>query len=105
MGTARDAAIELRSSLTKVLKMENTKRDATPQQQFVVLPNLAANNLDPHFTETQLAKRWNKSVKTLQADRWKGTGVSFLKLGRSVRYRLSDIVAYESSHTVVGEVL
>ena len=97
--------LNLRSFLTKALKMENSKRGATPLQQFAVLPNLASNNLDPHFTETQLAKRWNKSVKTLQADRWKGTGVSFLKLGRSVRYRLSDIVSYESSHIVIGEVL
>ena len=85
--------------------MEKSKRNATPQQQSAVLHNLAANSLDPHFTETQLARRWNKSVKTLQADRWKGTGVSFLKLGRSVRYRLADIVAYESSHVVIGEVL
>lgn len=47
------------------------------------------------LTEEQLAARWALSVKTLQAARLKGTLVDFVKIGRSVRYRLSDVEAYE----------
>ena len=47
------------------------------------------------FTEDDLAKRWHVSVKTLQADRFKGGTVPYCKIGRSVRYRLADILAYE----------
>ena len=47
------------------------------------------------LTETDLAHRWQISVKTLQADRLKGAGARYCKFGRSVRYRLADIFALE----------
>lgn len=54
-----------------------------------------------HFlTEQELATRQRRSVKTLQADRLKGGGVPFVKLGRSVRYRLSDIMDWEDAHVM-----
>ena len=49
----------------------------------------------PRLTEQQLADRWNISVRTLQAARVKGVGVPFVRIGRSVRYRLEDVIAYE----------
>ena len=52
------------------------------------------------LTETQLAHRHQRSIKTLQADRLKGGGVPFVKLGRTVRYRLCDIEAWEEAHLV-----
>ncbi len=55
-----------------------------------------------HLTETQLAQRWQLSVKTLQANRWKGIGCNHVKLGRLVRYRMEDVVAYESAHLVMS---
>jgi hypothetical protein len=56
------------------------------------------NNLDALLTETQLAERWQLSPKTLQNARVAGTGVAFVKIGHAVRYRLSDVLAYEQSH-------
>ena len=47
--------------------------------------------------ETQLSQRWHVSVRTLQNNRVQGSGVAFLKFGRTVRYRLSDIVEYENN--------
>ena len=44
-----------------------------------------------HLTEAQLAERWQISVRTLQAARVKGSGVPFVRIGRSVRYRLEDV--------------
>lgn len=47
------------------------------------------------LTEHELANRHQRSVKTIQNDRVKGGGVPFIKIGRLVRYRLDDILAYE----------
>lgn len=54
------------------------------------------------LTEDDLAERWRVSVKTLRNDRVSGTQrrIPFVKIGRCVRYRLSDIEAYEDSHTI-----
>ncbi|HYD32280.1 MAG TPA: helix-turn-helix domain-containing protein [Azospirillaceae bacterium] len=52
----------------------------------------------PHLNEQQLAARWGISVKKLQADRLKGGGIPFIRLGRAVRYRYADVVAWEECH-------
>lgn len=52
----------------------------------------------PHFNENQLSERWGVSVKKLQADRLKGSGVPFIRLGRAVRYRHADVMAWEERH-------
>lgn len=48
-----------------------------------------------YFGEKDVAVRLGMSVKTLQNWRVKGEGPKFQKIGRSVRYRLRDILAYE----------
>jgi hypothetical protein len=50
------------------------------------------------LTESDLAARQNRSVKGIQKDRVAGGGVPFVKFGRTVRYRLSDVVAFENAH-------
>lgn len=62
-------------------------------------PNLMTDNI-VLLTEGQLAARWQISLKKLQADRWRGNGVPFVKIGRLVRYRLADVQAYESARLV-----
>jgi hypothetical protein len=52
------------------------------------------------LTETQLAARHQRSVKTLRNARVYGGYIPFVKIGRSVRYRLSDVLAYEESNVV-----
>lgn len=49
----------------------------------------------PHFNEQQLSIRWGISIKKLQADRLKGGSIPFIRLGRAVRYRYADVVAWE----------
>lgn len=48
-----------------------------------------------YLNEKQLAARWNVSLKFLQKMRDSGAGIKVTRFGRSVRYRLRDIVAYE----------
>jgi hypothetical protein len=52
------------------------------------------------LTEKQLASRHQRSVKTLRNARVTGSYIRFVRLGRTVRYRLSDIVAYEEANLV-----
>lgn len=49
-----------------------------------------------HINQYQLSKRWNISARTLEHWRWEGIGPLYLKLGRRVLYRISDIEAYEA---------
>jgi hypothetical protein len=49
------------------------------------------------LTETQLAARHQRSVKTLRNARVSGGYVPFVKIGRNVRYRLSDVLAFEQA--------
>lgn len=53
--------------------------------------------LPSRLNEKQLAERWGVSVRTLQAARVKGCGVAFIRIGRAVRYRMEDVVAYEQA--------
>lgn len=49
----------------------------------------------PYLTEGELAAHWNMSLRTLQRWRMQGKGPRFVKLGRCVRYRLTDALAFE----------
>jgi hypothetical protein len=52
------------------------------------------------FTEEELAARWNLSAKTLRNSRVAGRLLGFVKFGRSVRYRLPEVIAYEARNSV-----
>ena len=49
------------------------------------------------WTQTQIAERWQVSEGTLERWRSEGIGPIFLKLQGQVRYRLSDVVAFEEA--------
>jgi hypothetical protein len=65
-------------------RLEGSYRPESPQAEVFL-------------TEQQLAARHQRSVKTLRNDRVSGGYVPFLKIGRSVRYRLSDVLAFEKA--------
>jgi hypothetical protein len=50
-----------------------------------------------------LAKRWNKSVRTLQRWRSNGYGPAYLRIGGTVYYRLADVLAFEAAVRRGGE--
>ena len=54
---------------------------------------------DP-LTDLQLAARRGISPKILRNSRLKGSAVPYIRIGRLVRYRLADIVAYEEGRLV-----
>lgn len=48
--------------------------------------------------ERQLAELLNVPVRTLQAQRQRGTGIPFVKIGRLVRYEASNVSEYLKGH-------
>lgn len=52
-----------------------------------------------YLTESDLAERLHISPRTIQRQRLEGTGPKFVKAGRRVLYRLSDIEAWLKSRT------
>lgn len=58
------------------------------------MENEASYN-EQFLDERALAKRWSISVRTLQNRRVSGGGLAYVKIGRSVRYRLSEIIEAE----------
>ena len=55
------------------------------------------------LTDAQLAARWQLSRGTLANQRSQGRGPAYLKLAGRVRYRRSDIEAYEQDGFVSRE--
>jgi hypothetical protein len=62
-----------------------------------VMPRPSACD-DELITELRLSRRWDCSPKTLRNQRSLGEGCPYILLGRLVRYRLSDVLAYEAAH-------
>jgi hypothetical protein len=51
-----------------------------------------------------LGERWNKSTRAVEAHRLRGLNhPPYFKIGKAVRYRLSDIEAFESAN-LIGRV-
>lgn len=55
------------------------------------------------LSQSELAKRWGISPRTLERWRWLGEGLRFVKIGGLVRYSLEDIMAYEDANFHMGE--
>lgn len=54
--------------------------------------------MDRPLTETELAKRWGISPRTLQLWRREGKGCPFITIGNhTIRYRMEDVLAYEQA--------
>jgi predicted DNA-binding transcriptional regulator AlpA len=51
----------------------------------------------PLMTDREVAKMLKRSPGTLRNDRMRGRGPKFVKLGRQIRYRLEDVMAYIES--------
>jgi excisionase family DNA binding protein len=54
------------------------------------------------LTEVQAAEFLNLSVRTLQSWRVSGSKIPFVRCGRAVRYRFSDLVTWIKANTVTS---
>jgi hypothetical protein len=46
------------------------------------------------FNQTTIAHVRDCSIATMERDRWAGGGIPFIKIGRSVKYRKSDVLQW-----------
>lgn len=51
------------------------------------------------FSSKEAARYLGMSVAFLERDRWAGARIAFVKIGRSVRYRRTELDQYIQSHT------
>jgi predicted DNA-binding transcriptional regulator AlpA len=51
------------------------------------------------LTVDQLARRWQRSVGSIYADRYHGRGPRAVRFGRVLRYRLDDVERWEAENT------
>jgi|TARA_B100001027_G_C16042787_1_gene230639 excisionase family DNA binding protein len=52
------------------------------------------------LTEDEVSKLFNINKHTLQRERFNGTGIPYVKLGRRVRYKVEDIQKYIERNTI-----
>jgi len=76
----------------------NNMRPGLPNAVAFELRRDNAVNQETFLTERELAERHKRSVKTLRNARVSGTYVKFVRFGRSIRYRLSDVMEYEAAN-------
>jgi len=65
--------------------------------------NLAPDRGDEFLTTEEAAQRLKRSAKTLEYWRTAGLGPPFYRQQRSVRYLLSEIMAWGASHRVAPQ--
>ena len=58
------------------------------------LDGATARNLEPLYSEHDLARVLNRAVKTIRKDRLLGRGPRFIRVGGTVRYRPRDVADY-----------
>ncbi|MFC1508624.1 helix-turn-helix transcriptional regulator [Candidatus Omnitrophota bacterium] len=58
------------------------------------------NDIPTYLTENRVSKITGFALSTLRNKRFAGEGIPYCKIGRSVRYRLSDVVEFMNSHRI-----
>jgi Helix-turn-helix domain len=94
-----------RGRLDRLSPGDVTRNRASAQRGPSVISRDDDSPEDTHdlLTDAQLAVRWQLSRGTLANQRSQGRGPAYLKLAGRVRYRLSDIEAYEEAGIVSRE--
>jgi predicted DNA-binding transcriptional regulator AlpA len=64
---------------------------------MIHLKSLSQMEMPMHLTPQDLADREGVPVATVYAWNMKGTGPPYMHVGRHVRYRLTDVEAWETS--------
>jgi hypothetical protein len=76
--------------------LENTS--ATPGKE----QDRKAGEMDipKYIEEREVARITGFALSTLRNNRFKGAGIPYLKIGRSVRYSLKDVVDFMEKHRI-----
>lgn len=72
-----------------------------------ISPSCLSPDLQQHryLTEKEVSALTGRALQTLRNDRSQSKGFPYIKYGRSVRYRLSDIVSSMESRLIETEAI
>lgn len=56
-----------------------------------------------YITEVEVSKITSRALQTLRNDRHCSRGFPYIKVGRSVRYSIDDVIAYMESRKIKTE--
>jgi len=56
-----------------------------------------------YINENQVSEITGRALSTLRNERSKGFGIPYIKLGRSVRYDLQDVIEFMEAHKIRTE--
>ena len=79
------------------------KRRATkPKKSDIELVAIFwSSAVEAFFGQETIAPVSNKSIKTLECDRWRGVGIPYRKIGGRVLYQKRDVIHWLESHALV----
>jgi len=58
------------------------------------------DSLQQYLNEHQVAEITGRALSTLRNERSKKTGISYSKIGRSVRYSIKDVIEFMESRKI-----
>ncbi|NCT56937.1 MAG: DNA-binding protein [Legionella sp.] len=58
-------------------------------------------SVEAFFGQETIAPVTNKSIKTLESDRWRGRGIPYRKVSGRVLYQKRDVINWLESHALV----
>lgn len=56
-----------------------------------------------YLTPMEVEKLTGRKLQTLANERYRGEGIEYYKIGSSVRYKLSDVIAFMERHRIDPE--
>ena len=54
-----------------------------------------------YINEHEVAKITGRALSTLRNERSRNEGIPYIKIGRSVRYDLADVICFMDSHKIM----
>ena len=59
--------------------------------------------IQKYINENQVAEITGRALSTLRNERSRGLGIPYIKIGRSVRYDLTDVISFMDSHKIMTQ--
>jgi hypothetical protein len=58
------------------------------------------SNQPKYLNEKKVAEITGRALSTLRNERSKGVGISYVKIGRSIRYNITDVIEFMESQKI-----
>lgn len=90
------------SSMNQLIKLPKRRRTPKTKTSDIELVQIFwTAPIEAFFGQETIAPVTNKSVKTLESDRWRGVGIPYRKVSGRVLYQKRDVINWLESHALV----